>query len=81
VVIFRGYLHQNSNEEESLGLFTSDWELKYFTLGSGGLLRVYESDRDEGKEQGGLLNLAVSCGGGGWAGGIELGQRSFGLVL
>ncbi|GBF87398.1 diacylglycerol O-acyltransferase-like protein [Raphidocelis subcapitata] len=58
VVIFRGYLHQQLTEDEALALLKPEWELKYFALGSGGLLKIYDSDRDEGGEPGALLNLA-----------------------
>lgn len=60
VVIFRGYLHQHIPEDDALGLLKADWELRFVTLGSGGLLKIYDSDRDEAREPGAMLHVAVS---------------------
>ena len=58
VVIHRGYLYQRLPEDDAMALLKGDWELKYLTLGSGGLLRVFDSDLDEGRVPGALLHLA-----------------------
>ncbi|KIZ06773.1 diacylglycerol acyltransferase [Monoraphidium neglectum] len=57
-VLFRGYLHQHQTEDESIGLLKADWEMQWFVLGSGGLLKIYDSDRDEAREPGALLYIA-----------------------
>lgn len=60
VVLFRGYLHQHQPEYESIGLLQAEWEMRWLTLGSGGLLKIFEGDRDEGQEPGAMIYIAVS---------------------
>lgn len=61
----RGYLYRHCQPAALLGVFSHEWELRYFVL-TGTTLRSYKSDRDASAEPRTVVDVQVGLCGFAW---------------